>query len=102
MNGKSKKNIEVEKYVDDHTAEHGYPPTYKMIENKFNIGASAAHGRCAKFRHKMKFTKQDYTERDIIAFGNYLLSDFRKKNTSEINKHCVTDADFKNYKELTK
>lgn len=54
MNGKSKKNIETEKFVDSYTAKHGYPPTYEEVAKKFNIVHSVAWYRCKKFREKMK------------------------------------------------
>lgn len=36
----------------------------------------------------------------LVSFGNYLLSDERKKITSEINQDGVTHADLENWKEL--
>jgi SOS-response transcriptional repressor LexA len=53
MRQKSKKNIEVEEYVDSYIKEHGVPPTYRMIEKHFNLSKCAAWNRCSKFREKM-------------------------------------------------
>lgn len=36
--------------------------------------------------------------KDIISFGNYLLSEERDNRTSEINKRNVTHADYENWK----
>ena len=41
-------------------------------------------------------------EKDQVSFGNYLLSDKRKKRTSKINRDKVTDADLANWKEEQK
>lgn len=39
-----------------------------------------------------------YTEKDLVAFGNYLLSEERKNNLAhESNYSAVTDADIANY-----
>lgn len=41
-----------------------------------------------------------FTEKQIIAFGNYLLSKFRKENlVNKTNETCVTDADLTNWLE---
>lgn len=51
---KSKKNIEVETFVDNYIKEHGTPPTYATIQNEFKISRCAAYERCNKFRNKMR------------------------------------------------
>jgi hypothetical protein len=58
MVGKSKKNIEVEEWVDAFIKEHNEPPTYSMIEKQFNIKRCAAWNRCEKFRGKMRAGKK--------------------------------------------
>jgi len=58
MIGKSKKNREVERFVDRYISKNGTPPTYTMISNKFNLSRCAAYSRCAKFRDKMRQNKQ--------------------------------------------
>ena len=43
-----------------------------------------------------------YTEQELITFGNYLLSNSRKKNIiNKENKQLVTDADIANFQYLT-
>ena len=41
-------------------------------------------------------------EKDLVSFGNYLLSEKRKKRTSKINQLNVTDADLANWREEIK
>lgn len=41
-----------------------------------------------------------YTEKQLVEFGNFLLSDKRNKSISRVNKQNVTDADISNFKEL--
>lgn len=65
MRGLSKKNKEVEDFVDAYTSEHGTPPTYKMIQAKFGLGACAAYNRCRKFRHKMVTGKKPLTPEEM-------------------------------------
>lgn len=43
-----------------------------------------------------------FNKKDLVSFGNYLLSEQRKKLTSEINQDNVTHADVENWKELNK
>ncbi len=38
-------------------------------------------------------------EKQLVDFGNYLLSDERNERTSEINRKNVTDADLANFKD---
>ncbi len=40
-----------------------------------------------------------YTEKDLLSFGNYLLSVERFNNTSSVNRDNVTDANIANWKE---
>lgn len=39
-----------------------------------------------------------FEEKDLVDFGNYLLSDERNNNVSDINKQNVTHADMENWK----
>jgi len=39
----------------------------------------------------------ELTEKDLVAFGNYLLSAERKEITSELNQDSVTHADWCNF-----
>lgn len=39
-----------------------------------------------------------YSEKDLVAFGNYLLSQTRDERTSNQNKGNVTHADMMNFK----
>lgn len=39
-----------------------------------------------------------FTEKQLVSFGNYLLSKTRKENTSKINRGNVTHADFENWR----
>lgn len=39
-----------------------------------------------------------YTEKQLVQFGNYLLSSKRDNLTSELNKLNVTHADIENFK----
>ena len=41
-------------------------------------------------------------EKELVSFGNYLLSEKRKKRTSNINQSNVTDADLANWREEIK
>ena len=41
-------------------------------------------------------------EKDLVSFGNYLLSKKRKERTSKINQSSVTDADLANWREEIK
>ena len=44
-----------------------------------------------------------YTEQELITFGNYLLSNSRKKNIrNKVNISNVTDSDISNFQYLTK
>lgn len=45
---------------------------------------------------------KDKHERDLVSFGNYLLSERREKRISKQNKNNVTDADIANWKEERK
>ena len=46
-----------------------------------------------------KKKKTTYTEAQLIAFGNYLLSKERKESiVNEANQEQVTDADLRNWK----
>lgn len=40
------------------------------------------------------------TKKELVSFGNYLLSEERKKRTRPINRKNVTHADYCNWKEL--
>lgn len=47
--------------------------------------------------------KNKYSKKDLVAFGNYLLSAKRKKSViSETAKNKVTHADLENFKEICK
>ena len=41
-----------------------------------------------------------YKTKDLVSFGNYLLSPNRMDNISKENLRTVTDADIQNWKEL--
>ncbi len=41
-------------------------------------------------------------DKELIDFGNYLLSKERKKRTLKVDRDKVTHADLENYKELIK
>ncbi|KKN36697.1 hypothetical protein LCGC14_0770850 [marine sediment metagenome] len=43
-----------------------------------------------------------FNRKDIVSFGNYLLSQERMKRISEENKDKVTQADIENWKEKIK
>lgn len=43
-----------------------------------------------------------YTEFDLVTFGEYLLSEERKKRVSKINRDCVNHADICNWKDKRK
>lgn len=47
----------------------------------------------------MKIT---FNKKDLVDFGNYLLSDKRKEKTSEANAQLVTHSDIENYIEWKK
>lgn len=44
----------------------------------------------------------NFNKKDIVEFGNYLLSKQRKNRTSEINQENVTHADISNWLEIKK
>lgn len=53
-NKRTEKNNETELFVDTYIKEHGYPPTYIEIVERFNLrSTSAAYARCRHFRYKM-------------------------------------------------
>ena len=54
MNGKSKKVVQTEKWVDSYIKKNGFPPTYEELKNHFGLSRCAAWNRCNKFRSKMK------------------------------------------------
>ncbi len=43
-----------------------------------------------------------FNRKDLVEFGNYLLSEERKNRTSEINQSNVTHADVENWKSAQK
>ena len=71
MNGKSKKVIETEKWVEEYIRINRQPPTYREIQERFDLSACAAWNRCKKFRDKMKNTEQS------IKLGRYDLLEQR-------------------------
>ena len=44
-------------------------------------------------------SKKQFTEADLVAFGNYLLN---RKTIKKTNRFIVTDADISNFKESLK
>ena len=78
--------------------------TTLIILSAINLAvALAIYFRLSK---KSKKSKPTYTEKDITAFGNYLLSDRRKnrvyslsnKEEAEEVSKSVTDADYQNWR----
>ena len=81
--------------------------TTLIILSAINLAvAMAIYFRLTK---KSKKSKPTYTEKDITAFGNYLLSDRRKnrvyslsnlsdKEVAEEVSKSVTDADYQNWR----
>lgn len=49
----------------------------------------------AKFAYD---TYLSYTQKQMVKFGNYLLSENRNYSVSHVNKTTVTDADLENWK----
>lgn len=45
---------------------------------------------------------ENFTEKDLVSFGNFLLSKERQKSVSAENQNAVTDADLANWKEAQK
>jgi hypothetical protein len=43
-----------------------------------------------------------FNKKDLVDFGNYLLSDERKEMVSDLNKDTVTHADIENFLESIK
>tara|TARA_R110001606_G_scaffold321052_2_gene467899 strand:- start:6508 stop:6885 length:378 start_codon:yes stop_codon:yes gene_type:complete len=43
-----------------------------------------------------------FNKKDIVEFGNYILSKERKNRTSEINQENITHADIENWLEIKK
>jgi hypothetical protein len=43
-----------------------------------------------------------FNKKDIVSFGNYLLSEERKNRISELNQNNVTHADIENWKETVR
>jgi hypothetical protein len=43
-----------------------------------------------------------FNKKDLVDFGNYLLSDERKEMVSDLNKDNVTHADIENFLESIK
>lgn len=75
MKHKSKKVLEAEKFVDDYTAIHGFPPTYELIAKELGISKTSAFHRCAKFRDKMN--SKDNLIKSIIKGLDKLSDDER-------------------------
>ena len=69
----TRKSIQTEKYVDLYIEMNdGRPPTYKEIEERFNVKRTSAYNRCKDFRHKMSQHSQTETVIDqyIRKFKN--------------------------------
>jgi len=83
----TKKQTQTLDYVNSYIRQSGFPPTYKLIEEKFNIDASAAHFRCRNFRHLMNRNgnKKRLTESEFIekfkneGFELYKTADLKPK-----------------------
>lgn len=45
---------------------------------------------------------ENFTEKDLVSFGNFLLSKERQESVSAENQNAVTDADLANWKEAQK
>lgn len=45
---------------------------------------------------------ENFTEKDLVSFGNFLLSKERQESVSTENQNAVTDADLANWKETQK
>lgn len=45
---------------------------------------------------------KQFTEKDLVSFGNYLLSKERQESVSEENQNAVTDADLANWQGVFK
>lgn len=43
-----------------------------------------------------------FNKKDLVKFGEYLLSDKRKESVSKLNKNKVTHADVENFLEMIK
>lgn len=52
-------------------------------------------------KKEIKKTKkmENFTEKDLVSFGNFLLSKERQESVSIENQNAVTDADLANWKE---
>lgn len=85
MNGKSKKVIETENFVDDYIKLNEHPPTYVEIQKHFNLSNCAAWHRCEKFRDKMR--TGTHLRRKFIREKATTILLLEKAFNSEPNEH---------------
>lgn len=52
-----KEILKTEIFVDDFITKNGFPPTYRIVANEFNIQVNSAYNRLKNYRNKMNKTK---------------------------------------------